>query len=260
MHQESLLEYTTRIALHERTILNGLLESSQEFHRFYVGERDGITTQIFWVWNESLEPDNRLMNGELARANWIDENNVVIIFRNNPLQTSDASIIAHEIAHIVIKESGIPLVKLDLLVRGDPVFELQVYNLNCMLHDPLVIQLLIPYGFNLVDEYENEARMGFDVLPRITEQQGVPRIIQILGFVQSHLQNQILFPNPNDTSASISFQRLVEGRLPNITREGNSILEFIESQRGYDTPEKIRTIYREIIQNRLGMDLFMSCS
>jgi hypothetical protein len=42
MHKESLLEYTRRIALDERTILNGLSESSQEFHRFYVGERDGI--------------------------------------------------------------------------------------------------------------------------------------------------------------------------------------------------------------------------
>ena len=260
VNHESLLEYTRRIALDEKTILKGLLESSKEFHAFYTGEREQITTRIFWVWNESLNPENRLMEGELARANWIDENNVVIIFRNNPIRISDASIIAHEMAHIVIKERGFPLVKIDPLVQGDRGFDLQVYNLNCMLHDPLVIRLLLLYGFNLADEYETEAREGLTLLPQFIEQpSGASLNIQILGFVQSHLQNQILFPYPNDTSASYNFQKQIEARLPNVAREGKSIIEFIERHGGYETPEKVRMIYGEIIRNRLGMDLFMTC-
>jgi hypothetical protein len=259
MPQESLLEYSRRIAQDERTILNPLLESSSAFRAFYTSEREQLRTCIFLIWNGSLDPSNRLMDGELARANWIDENNVVIIFRNNPLQPCDASIIAHEIAHVVIKEKGFPLVKLDPFVRGNRECELQVYNLNCMLHDPLVIRMLMSYGFNLVDEYENEARMCLDVLPQIREQNGASKIVQILGFVQSHLQNMILFADQNEASVSITLQRRVQENLPNIVREGNSIIEFIESQSGYDTPEKVRMIYNEIIQNRLGMDLFMTC-
>jgi hypothetical protein len=198
------------------------------------------------------------MEGELARANWIDEKNVVIIFRNYPLHTSDASIIAHELAHIVIKERGFPLVKIDPVFRGSPDFDLQVYTLNCMLHDPLVIQLLLHYGFRLTEEYENESRVGLNLVTQFGEDpRGTLLNNQILVFVQHHLQNQIFFPDAENDSVSRELQRQVEARLPIVAVEGKAIIDFIDRQGGYDTPEKVRSIYKEVIQNKLGLESIM---
>lgn len=254
--KEEILANTRKIAIPEESVLKKLLRDSAEFKNFYDAERYRLHSNIFWVWNESLEPYNRLLEGELARANWVDNNNVVIIFLNNPLEHYEASIIAHEIAHIIVKERGFPLAKIDESVRGCEGLELQIYTLNTALHDLLVINLLISYDFDLTTEYTNECEKFMQQIgDSRRDVNPIQKIILVLNYVLGHFINQILFAD-YDHICNQSHRR-IEELYPDISEQSIGIIELINTK-GIDTPDKMKTVLEIIIKDFLGMDLFIS--
>ena len=139
-----------------------------------------------------MNPGDQITTGRLAEARFLPNGYVGIIIRNNPIKLSDASIIAHELAHVVLRDGGYPLVG---HYRGCDDSEIIYlgFSLNNMIHDPLVIKMLLNYGFDLRPEYQKECLNGIKKLKRENQYSGIRRIIGSFIYIQDLLENKLLF-------------------------------------------------------------------
>ena len=114
-----------------------------------------IHNKIYWLNNQLLNPEDRLPDGHYGRMYGLSNEEYVIIVNNNINSNNDIITIAHEIAHIVLKSEGYPLVGLCNGIENEDLFRI-AFSLNNMIHDPLVNKILIQYGFDLQSEDDKE--------------------------------------------------------------------------------------------------------
>lgn len=254
---DELIVYSKKCSVDETVVLQGLLGSSTKFKNFYEKERQSIQCEIIWVFNDYLDTKDQLPDGDLARVNWIDNSHAIIIFKHNPPLKADETIIAHELAHMIIKERGFPLVRLtDQDSPIPPNLQEQIFCLNNMIHDPLVISLLTSYGYDLRREYLDECKKGVRLSSSFREKPDPILFLNMaFNFVQTHLMIQIL--SLDKKSSCQKLQEIITSIYPELKREADVIIQRIDKI-GYDTPEKVRAVYQEIIKEHLGLEMILT--
>lgn len=254
---DHLIEYSKKCSVDETIVLHDLLESSIKFKNFYETERHSIQCEIIWVFNDNLKREDQLHEGDLSRVNWIDNSHAIIIFKNNPPIKADETTIAHEMAHMIIKERGFPLVRVIDQDTSIPAYlQEQIFCLNNMIHDPLVISLLTSYGYDLRREYLDECKKGVRLSSKYRNNPDSILLLNMaLNYVQTHLMIQILSLDKKSNCQKL--QQIIASTYPGLKREADAIIQRID-RIGYNTPEKVRAVYQEIIQEHLGLEMILT--
>ena len=217
----------------EDYVIGALLKSSKEFNAFYKAERAKITQPIEWIKDESLQEESP------ARYGHIDENNGVIRLRRIPPEIEDAVIIAHELQHAVIISKGFPGT-----ICNESQYEYLSTALNTMVHDPLVHKTLQIYGFDLLDDFTKWANKSLNKLKTLHTPTSHPAKMQwVFNYVKKIIHWEIVRTEGDGNS---EFQLRFESHYPELANVGQELLVLVKSI-GYDTPDKMHKLLREIV-------------
>jgi hypothetical protein len=215
-------------------VIGGLLESSKEFKAFYDAERPKITQKIEWIEGKSLP------EGSPAKYGHFDEYEGVIKLRRIPAKVEDAMIIAHELQHAVVRSQGFPATR--KAIGADNKYIGLSTAFNSMIHDSLVNKALQNYGFDLLEDFTKLKNKSLDELieaPSPTSDSD--KTHYVFNYVNNILLWEIIGAEKDN-----KFQKKFESLYPELANEGQELLALIKSV-GYDTPEKMRILIREII-------------
>jgi hypothetical protein len=231
----------------EDLLLTNLIRLSVPFGNFYKNERGKIRKSLYWVDNDisSRELNISLPEGHLARAIKAIDGTWLIILKQSPLQGEDASIVAHELAHIVLDSEGFPFIETTLDYRGDPDFESLAFSLNNLLQDPLVIIKLQSYGFELYKEYYDECQEAISALKKVNGRpDGIFGIKLTIDYIKNLLENDLLHFYQYDPCREYSI--LFEQIFPFIDTRAKKLHKMIVDL-DYHQMSNITSIYRNII-------------
>jgi hypothetical protein len=240
----AMRDYLISCSIPESEFLRDILVSSPEFKKFYETERTKITSPLIWIHNEKLRQGDQIIRGRLAELRTYPTGNVGIIIHNNPAQLSDVTIIAHELAHEIIREEGFPLVG-QYHGCDDRIIIHLGFTLNNMIHDPLVIIKLQQCGFNLREEYQNECLEALEKYSKKERYAGIRSILLTFLYVQHLLENEILFPDSENPCTKLVGK--IEEFHPECIAKGKQIYEFIKTN-GFNSGDKVKRIYEKIYE------------
>jgi len=219
----------SRNTLYEEDFVIGeLLKSSKEFKAFYKAEITKITRPIKWIKNEFLKEESPARYGHVKG---------VIELRRIPPKTEDAIIIAHELQHAVIKSKGFPGT-----IGTEAKYENLSTALNSMVHDPLVNEALQIYGFDLLGGFTKLKNKSLDALIKASPPTNDShKMHYVFNYVKNILLWEIICVE-EDNELQLRFESLY----PELANKGQELLTLAKGI-GYDTPEKMRKLIREII-------------
>jgi hypothetical protein len=223
----------------EEDVVNTLLASSKEFTRFYSEERRKIALPIQWTRDESLP---RGTDGSCTRNTSGGGTKQEIRLRRIPPDLGDASMVAHELEHLVLDSKGF---------RGtrahEARYEILSGSLNSMVNDPLVYSSLQTYGFDIYDDYKKLLTQNRSQLSRIPSPppNRLNRLLWILNYVR-HILIWEVVSGVSDKGLD-EFKLWFDERYPDVAGEGQKLLAPVRDI-GYDTPEKQNTLFTKIIQ------------
>jgi len=250
------MDYLISCSICEEKLLQGILGSSTEFKNFYETERSKIKSPLIWLQNDKLRQEDQISQGRLANLGELSTGYVAITVHNNPAELSDATTVAHELAHAIIREEGFPFIGPYPECRDSSVINL-AFSLNNMIHDPLVIIKLLKSGFVLREEYENECLDAIRKNNIGNKYSGINSIVFTLFYVQQLLENELLFSDSENHCTKL-IEKIEELYPANIAK-GKQIFEFIRSN-GFNSPDKVRQIYEKIFDIYPGIrDLTVIC-
>lgn len=194
---EVMMEYLRSCSIPEENVIDELRTQSPEFKLFYSAEGDRIRSPILWLHNKKLRKGDQLQPGFLAETKTFPNGYVGIIIRNNPAKIGDSSTIAHELAHVIFGDEGFPRVGHYRGCEDQEVIKLASMFSN-MIHDPLVIEKLLKYGYDLRLEYAKECIDGIKKFKKRPEYSGIARIKASFLFAQSLIEYDLLFDENNN--------------------------------------------------------------
>lgn len=224
----------------EEVVVNSLLTSSKEFKTFYENERRKIIKPFYW------ELDSALPEGVVARNTMeIDTNTgkqtIFIRIPRIPPNLEDAFIIAHELEHLVLDAEGYVGV-----TYQDVKYESISAALSSMVIDLIVDSKIKVYGFNLLEEFNREVKASKrnlkDFANAPTKRLG--QLHWTFNYVGKLLYWQLISGNETEKH---EFHLWFEQRYPSIAEEAKNLLVLIKKN-GYDTPYKVKMLFKEIIQ------------
>lgn len=245
MAQDEEINWIRNLGIKESEILVNLTNDSPEFKLFYKRERNNIKKSIIWVQNSSLPIDEQLAEGHIARTYFLSNGEVVVIVRNNPCGINDSSTIAHELAHILLDEEGYPQVGHNPKFAGKKQIETLAFYLNNMIQDPLVIEKLQSYGYDLRGEYVKECKEFGEKLKSFkAPKDDLEQMFFAFLYVQCVLENRLLF-GEEKTECSKNID-IIFSKLNYLALKGRKMLKIVDKY-GMKDPDSVKTIYEEII-------------
>ncbi len=179
----------------ESEILGKYLDESELFRRFYENQWTSVKSKVFWLNDQKLDELDRLDNSKFALMQHTNEEYFVRI--NPAYNHSDPElIIVHEMTHIIIQESGFPMVG-PIIYEDEQSKQLSVF-FNEMLHDPLVINKMVKNGYDLRQEYNGQFEGLCDGIEKKVKDDisGLKETVVIFWIVQFLLECHLIF-EPN---------------------------------------------------------------
>jgi hypothetical protein len=207
--------------LDENSVFTLIKAKSAPFQKFYTEKRGQMSKFI-------VVHDPNLPVGVRARVTRTNGHSYLRL-RTMICPLEDATLIAHELGHLIQDEQGFPHVA---GLNDHPAAS----ALNSALHDPLVDATLDAFGFDrradLWAEIEENKRQLKSVLQAPSEPAGKAHwIANCLG----HILNQhVLGDDPTESA----FLEWFSSRYPQILAEANNIANAVIAI-GFDTPDKM---------------------
>jgi hypothetical protein len=219
--------------------VGGLLQSCPEFRAFYDAERGKVEDPLYWVEDESLRQG---IDFRVTRLGSESQMIQVIRLRRVLPRLSDAFKIAHEIEHLVLDQEGFP--NTYPRVQDESVDYLSS-ALNSMVHDPIVNSRLRGYGLDPREDYENEkAESRRQLSGKSVPTARIVRLHWIVNYVADILEWQVAYDSPSLDGGE--FKRWFDERFSEIADQGRTLLALVVAK-GYDTPDKQRNLFAEVI-------------
>ena len=246
---KEMAEYLESCSVPESNLIENLCSSSRAFNDFYSNERKKIKSPITWQHNKKLRPEDQILSGELAEMRISTNGDVCIIIHNYPAKENDASTIAHELAHAIMREDGYPFIG---HYRGcsDPEVIHLCKQFNEMIHDPLILKkILLNYDFNLQNEYSKDCADGITALIK-ENKSGIERIRVTFFFTQLLLEQDLIFEN--ETNPCFEYIQKLGEEYPDIMDRSNAIYKMIKTL-GIDLPEQVGDIIKTVIEMHHGL-------
>ena len=223
----------------EEQVVGGLLQSCPEFRAFYDAERGKVEDPLYWVEDESLRQG---IDFRVTRLGSESQMIQVIRLRRVFPRLSDAFKIAHEIEHLVLDQEGFP--NTYPRVQDESVDYLSS-ALNSMVHDPIVNSRLRGYGLDPREDYENEkAESRRQLSGESAPTARIVRLHWIVNYVADILEWQVAYDSPSLDGGE--FKRWFDERFSEIADQGRTLLALVVAK-GYDTPDKQRNLFAEVI-------------
>lgn len=241
---KELMKYLLSCSIPEDDLLRDLLATSISFKKFYDMERMKIQSPLIWLHNKKLRKFDQIPEGRLAEIRTLPNGHISIIIRNNPAKITDATTIAHELAHGIDGDEGFPLIG-HYPGCGDPQIIAVARMLNEMIHDPLVIRRLLQYGFDLQKEYQYECIGALKKLKKSGTYTGIRLIMVTSLYVQNLLENDLLFSDADNPCKK--YIERIEELHPECKIKGDEIYAFIRSN-GFYSPDQVKRIYKKIYE------------
>lgn len=210
-----------RARLEEQTAFALLLANSEPFRRYYADVRPRLS-------GFQVVHDPSLPVGVRARITRVNGSKYLRL-RTPVCPVEHATLIAHELGHLLQDEQGFPSV-------GSPTDHPAAAALNSALKDPLVDATLQAYGFDLTFDREAEAKENLRQLNAIRMAPNDPagRAHWTANFMGHVLDQHVL----GEGLASNDFLEWFSKRYPEIADEARKIAAEVISM-GFDTPEKM---------------------
>jgi hypothetical protein len=228
----------------EEVVIKDLLVLPK-FSLFYKEKRDKIINEIHWVRDPSLP------RGIDYRRTTEEHNGKCVDFirlRRVPAVPEDEMKIAHELTHFLVEEEGF-----EAVCYTDMRYESVASALSSIFSDILVNRKLKVYGFDLDEGYKEELRDTYSQLKKESKSPRAPldRLRWALNYIDDILARDSLGEGARREAQE--FISWFAKRYPDIALEGDELLALIR-RIGFDTPEKVKAIYRAIIEKyRLDM-------
>jgi len=221
----------------EEFVIGELLQTASEFQRFYREERKKIVGRIYWAQDSTLPKGIDYRNTRIEAGEQIIQ---VILLRRVPASLEDAFKIAHELEHLVLDTEGFPSTGV-----FNPCYESLSSALNSMVADLIVDQRLQKYGFDLRADYEAEAAESLRQLERVPRPPAgrLDRTHWIFNYVAKVLYWELL----DTREEHCGFQAWFDGKFPDTASRAKKLLARVKRV-GYDTPEKQKRLFQEIIR------------
>ena len=230
----------------EEVVVGGLLESSEQFRAFYQDQRGKIIEPLHWAQDLSLP------EGIDYRCTRFSTGERVIRLRRVPPTLGDAMSVAHELQHVILDSEGFPKI-----ASKDWQYETVASTLNSMVHDPLVDSQLQKYGLDLQEKLRKEEREDIRQLEALPDAptNHLGKMHWMFNYVGKILDWELASEKAESTVGE--FQSWFDARYPDVAAEGQELLDLVKSV-GFDTPEKMSTLFDEIIRRyKLGVFLFV---
>ncbi len=224
----------------EEYVLADLLKSSKEFIAFYHAERiKKITVPIYWALDPSHSYDamiTKILDKQIIRL------------KNIPAKPEESLTVAHEIEHIIQDIDGYP--STGTSHSTEDLFKEISATLNSMVQDPLIVPILLQYGFDEVAHYKKEVEDSIKELSLLKIPDDKYRKTGfIFNYVSKILDRETLcnlgYEIDND------FFVCFKSRYPEIIEECEYLLAVIKYI-GFDTPPKMFKLFEKII-NRYNL-------
>ena len=235
----------------EKFALGKLLKSSRNFQRFYSAERPKIQGEIHWIEDPSLPRGIKYRNTTYK----IREGEEIRLIRSPlqfPIRSTDDMIIAHELMHIIIEREGF----LSVGFR-DQRFESLASSLSSMVNDLVVDKRLKLYDFDLKRNTKKETRENYRNLRNKTSpSEMIDKLLWAFNYEGNVLNWYMVYEDePNKEN---HFKLWFDQEYSDIAQIGSEIDEIV-ARNGYETPEKTKALFQEIISqydlNRFGLAL-----
>ncbi len=246
---DAMMEYLRSCSIPEDNVIDELQKQSPEFKFFYSSEGNRIRSPILWLHNEKLRKGDQLQPSFLAETKTFPNGFVGIIIRNNPAKIGDSSTIAHELAHVIFGDEGFPRIGHYRGCEDIEVITLAGMFSN-MIHDPLVIEKLLKYGYDLRQEYAKECMDGIKRFKKRPEYTGIARIKASFLFAQSLIEYDLLFDENNNPCYECISK--MDEHFPNIMKDARKIHELVKTN-GIESPEKVDTLIQNVIKMHPGL-------
>jgi len=247
MDQEEELDYFRKHEIKELELFVNLIEDSPEFKKIYENERKNIKKPVIWVQSSCLRSQDQLAEGYFARANFLQTGEVLVIVRNNPSLLQDSSIIAHELAHLLIDAEGFPQVGRNPRYENDVKIVKLAFLFNNMIQDPMVVTKLLSYGYDLRGEYLDECKdLSEKLKSPAVPKEDLGQVFLAFMYVQCVLENRLLFKKEK-TECSKNILTMFS-KLNHIALKGKKMLKIVDKH-GMEDPESVKKIYEEIINS-----------
>lgn len=219
--------------------VGSVLKSSTLLAAFFETEFPKLTKPVRWVRDMSL-PEG--INGRSTRG---DEEDLI---RLRVVPAEDPTLVAHELAHLVLTAEGFPATggavpSPGVLVPYD--FESLSAALNSMLHHPLVHDRLLSYGFDVSGTFEKEAEESKRQLRR---ESGEPSDqFKRVHWAINYAQQVLTWDSLGQNQEPHSYLNWFDQRFPRVAQEGKNLVRVARRQ-GFDTPSKQQTLFAIIIR------------
>ncbi|AGK95848.1 YecA family protein [Clostridium pasteurianum] len=225
----------------EEYILSKVKRESQYFNIFYENERQKIKRELLWL-KKTIDSGANMSYGTLP---FIEGNPYCIAVKNVPILLEESFEAAHELQRIICLEEGFKTVKFKEGVEGN-YSSLLCRVINDMIYDPIIDNRLIKYGFNLNDHYKKDDEIQIKTIGiQPIESLSPDHVVFITTlYVKKTLELRNIYPNINDEE--VEFNKWINKNYNGLVPFSKTILKFVEEV-GYDTPEKIETIFDNMI-------------
>jgi len=217
----------------EKSVVTGLLTTSQPFAAFYNSQRAKMPTKITWVVGGAFESG-------MQAYTYLQTNTVHL--RQLPPFPNDAFIIAHELSGFLLQAQGFPIL---VPKPGSPNprdAALISGALNTMLWTPLRDALLSDYGFNLGQQYSLYVKPFFDPTDRPQPTDEADKFEKLYFYVQMVIYWEDVLGN----EAPSEFQRVFDQAYPSLADQGHYTIAKIRTY-AYDSPQKMKAFYSDIL-------------
>lgn len=218
----------------EKYVLKEILGQSETFIKYYEIERPKIRDTVKWVEDKSLPAGIDYRSTRLPRGE------EVIRLRNVPATEKDSTKIAHELQHLVMDYEGFPC------TGARDEYETISSALNSIVHDLIVNERLMRYGFDLKEDFKREIEEDVRQLKKQKEspKDRIGRFHWACNYVSKVLDYNLIFRN--ESCNDDEFFNFFRDKYPDIVEESSEMQRIIK-EIGYDTPEKQYRMFREII-------------
>ena len=226
----------------EHNVLDKLIESSEAFKKFYEAERNKISREIFWCLDPSLPTGINVRDTAIGRVGQEKEEVLVIRLKKIPATRQEGVGIASALEGFIFDSQGLMSTRVI-----DKKFELISSTLNSMLRVPFLHKRLAEFGFDLKANYNAGREEDYRQLrQRKDEPKSRLEIVHwVFNYVRVILYWSDVLGNPENVDSE--FQAWFDVRYPGIAREGRELLKIVRSI-GYDEPEKMNKLFRNIIK------------
>lgn len=223
----------------EGELLENLLKNSPKFRQYYDSRRKKILHPVFWMRDSSLP------EGINARATTeFEPRQYIIGIKRIPLEINDDILVAEELEHCVCDEEGYPG-----LAALSPEFDNLASAINSMLGDLIAHKRLQELGFDFLDSYKEGTTVFFSQLENAKGPNNRIGVFLWMANYASNVLDAIELGIENN-----EFQIFFDNKYPDIAYKAKKLIERV-NRVGYDTPEKMVKLLREILQ-RYDLGIF----